>query len=126
MLYFVIYITIYTDVNTLINFYAKIVLVDGSSYLFRAYHALPNLSNSQGEPTGAILGVINMLKKLPDIYNTKYVAVVLIQKVKIFVMRCILNIKLIVKAMDDELRVQIQPLHEIIKNGLSAYHKRWC
>ena len=42
----------------------KLVLVDGSAYLYRAFHALPPLSNSQGEPTGAVLGVLNMLNKL--------------------------------------------------------------
>ena len=42
----------------------KLVLVDGSSYLYRAFHALPPLSNSRGEPTGAVLGVLNMLNKL--------------------------------------------------------------
>lgn len=93
----------------------KIVLVDGSSYLFRAYHALPNLSNSQGEPTGAILGVINMLKKLPSIYDTEYVAVVFDPKGKNFRHEMYPEYKANRKAMDDELRVQIQPLHEIIK-----------
>ena len=93
----------------------KIVLVDGSSYLFRAYHALPNLSNSQGEPTGAILGVINMLKKLPAIYDTEYVAVVFDPKGKNFRYEMYPEYKANRKAMDDELRVQIQPLHEIIK-----------
>ncbi|MSQ99942.1 MAG: hypothetical protein EXR88_00890, partial [Gammaproteobacteria bacterium] len=43
---------------------ADLVLVDGSSYLYRAFHALPPFTNSQGEPTGAVLGVINMLNKL--------------------------------------------------------------
>lgn len=93
----------------------KIVLVDGSSYLFRAYHALPNLSNSQGEPTGAILGVINMLKKLPTIYDTEYVAVVFDPKGKNFRHEMYPEYKANRKAMDDELRVQIEPLHEIIK-----------
>ncbi|WP_150467878.1 DNA polymerase I [Francisella sp. SYW-9] len=93
----------------------KIVLVDGSSYLFRAYHALPNLSNSQGAPTGAILGVINMLKKLPAIYETDYVAVVFDPKGKNFRHEMYPEYKANRKAMDDELRVQIQPLHDIIK-----------
>jgi len=42
----------------------KLILVDGSSYLYRAFHALPPLSNSKGEPTGAVLGVLNMLNKM--------------------------------------------------------------
>lgn len=93
----------------------KIVLVDGSSYLFRAYHALPNLTNSQGEPTGAIIGVINMLKKLPVMYDTEYVAVVFDPKGKNFRHQMYPEYKANRKAMDDELRVQIQPLHQIIK-----------
>lgn len=93
----------------------KIVLVDGSSYLFRAYHALPNLTNSQGEPTGAIIGVINMLKKLPAMYDTEYVAVVFDPKGKNFRHDMYAEYKANRKSMDDELRVQIQPLHEIIQ-----------
>lgn len=93
----------------------KIVLVDGSSYLFRAYHALPYLTNSKGEPTGAILGIINMLKKLPTRYKTDYVAVIFDPKGKTFRHDMYPEYKANRKAMDDELRVQIQPLHEIIK-----------
>ncbi|MBK2357022.1 DNA polymerase I [Francisella hispaniensis] len=93
----------------------KIVLVDGSSYLFRAYHALPHLTNSQGEPTGAIIGVINMLKKLPIMYDTEYVAVVFDAKGKNFRHQLYPEYKAHRKDMDDELRVQIEPLHQIIK-----------
>ena len=93
----------------------NIVLVDGSSYLFRAYHALPFLTNKQGEPTGAILGVINMLKKLPTKYKTDYVAVIFDAKGKSFRHDIYPKYKANRKSMDDELRVQIQPLHDIIK-----------
>ncbi|QLE79495.1 DNA polymerase I [Francisella sp. Scap27] len=93
----------------------NIVLVDGSSYLFRAYHALPFLTNKQGEPTGAILGVINMLKKLPTKYNTEHVAVIFDAKGKSFRNDIYSEYKANRKSMDDELRVQIKPLHEIIK-----------
>ncbi|APA83772.1 DNA polymerase I [Francisella tularensis] len=93
----------------------KIVLVDGSSYLFRAYHALPHLTNSQGEPTGAIIGVINMLKKLPIMYDTEYVAVVFDAKGKNFRHQLYPQYKAHRKDIDDELRVQIQPLHQIIE-----------
>ena len=51
-------------------------LVDGSSYLYRAFHALPNLTNSHGEPTGALLGVANMLKRLLSEADPEYIAVV--------------------------------------------------
>ncbi|MFV9930874.1 MAG: DNA polymerase I [Francisella endosymbiont of Hyalomma asiaticum] len=99
----------------------KIVLVDGSSYLFRAYNALPHLTNSQGEPTGATIGVINMLKKLPIIYNTEYIAVVFDAKGKNFRHQIYPQYKAHRKDMDDELRVQIQPLHQIIeKMGFSV------
>ena len=93
----------------------KIVLVDGSSYLFRAFHALPNLTNNHGEPTGAILGVINMLKKLPTAYDTDYVAVIFDPKGKSFRNDIYPEYKANRKAMDENLRVQIAPLHDIIK-----------
>ena len=93
----------------------NIVLVDGSSYLFRAYHALPFLTNSKGEPTGAILGVINMLKKLPTKYNTEHIAVIFDAKGKSFRNDIYPEYKANRKSMDDELRVQIQPLHDIVK-----------
>lgn len=89
--------------------------MDGSSYLFRAYHALPHLTNSQGEPTGAIIGVINMLKKLPIMYDTEYVAVVFDAKGKNFRHQLYPQYKAHRKDIDDELRVQIQPLHQIIE-----------
>ena len=54
----------------------KMVLVDGSSYLYRAYHALPPLTNSKGFPTGAVYGVLNMINKLLDDQNTKFFIVV--------------------------------------------------
>ncbi|MBT5230925.1 MAG: hypothetical protein HOM11_11700, partial [Methylococcales bacterium] len=52
------------------------VLVDGSSYLFRAFHAMGPLTNSKGEPTGAILGVMNMLKKLLEQHPSEYIAII--------------------------------------------------
>jgi DNA polymerase-1 len=53
-----------------------LVLVDGSSYLYRAFHAMPSLSNSRNEPTGAVYGVINMLRRLLKDYDPEYMAVV--------------------------------------------------
>ncbi|MFB3078656.1 MAG: DNA polymerase I, partial [Lysobacterales bacterium] len=55
---------------------STLYLVDGSSYLYRAFHALPNLTNSRSEPTGALLGVANMLKRLLNEENPEYIAVV--------------------------------------------------
>lgn len=74
----------------------NIVLVDGSSYLFRAYHALPFLTNKQGEPTGAILGVINMLKNYQQNITPSMLQLSLMQRVKVFVMISIQNTKQIV------------------------------
>ena len=51
------------------------ILVDGSSYLYRAFHAMPSLHNSKGFPTGAVYGVVNMLRKLLNDYNPKYVLI---------------------------------------------------
>lgn len=93
----------------------KLVLVDGSSYLFRAFHALPYLTNSKGDPTGAITGVINMLRKLPDQHATKHVCVVFDAKGKNFRHDIYPEYKANRKKMADELRVQIEPLHKIIK-----------
>ena len=63
---------------------APFILVDGSSYLFRAYHALPPLMNSKGFPTGAIYGVINMLRKLLHDYPTEHIAVIFDPKGRTF------------------------------------------
>ncbi|WP_440994382.1 DNA polymerase I [Cysteiniphilum litorale] len=93
----------------------KIVLVDGSSYIFRAFHALPQLTNRQGEPTGAIFGVINMLKKLPKQLNTDHIAVVFDAKGKNFRHDLYPEYKANRKAMADELRVQISPVHEMVQ-----------
>ncbi|MDE5000698.1 DNA polymerase I, partial [Francisella tularensis subsp. holarctica] len=82
---------------------------------FRAYHALPHLTNSQGEPTGAIIGVINMIKKLPIMYDTEYVAVVFDANGKNFRHQLYPQYKAHRKDIEDELRVQIQPLHQIIE-----------
>lgn len=91
------------------------ILVDGSSYLFRAYHALPPLANSRGEPTGAIVGVLNMLKKLLDEYQPEYVAVVFDAPGGSFRNQIYSEYKANRPPIPDELRDQIQPLHEIIR-----------
>lgn len=90
------------------------ILVDGSSYLFRAYYALPSLTNSQGLPTGAIYGVINMLKRLLNDYGPEHIAVVFDPKGKTFRNELYAQYKANRSAMPDELSVQIKPLFEII------------
>ncbi|OQX48143.1 MAG: DNA polymerase I, partial [Candidatus Sedimenticola endophacoides] len=91
------------------------ILVDGSSYLFRAYHALPPLTNSRGEATGAIVGVINMLRKLIDEYRPKRMAVVFDAPGGSFRNQLYDQYKANRPPMPDDLREQIEPLHEIVR-----------
>lgn len=92
-----------------------LILVDGSAYLYRAFHALPPLMNSQGQPTGAIYGVINMIKKLRIDYHPDEMAVVFDSKEKTFRDALYQHYKSNRKAMPDELQLQIEPLHELIQ-----------
>ena len=92
-----------------------LVLVDGSSYLFRAFHALPPLMTSQGLPTGAIKGVLNMLKKLVKDYQPKNMAVIFDAKGKTFRNDLYPEYKANRPPMPDDLRAQIEPLHKAIK-----------
>jgi DNA polymerase-1 len=91
------------------------VLVDGSSYLFRAYHALPKLTNSKGEATGALIGVLNMLRKLLDDYAPEYVAVVFDAPGKVFREDIYPEYKANRPPMPDDLREQIAPLQAVIR-----------
>ena len=91
------------------------ILVDGSSYLFRAFHGLPPLTNSKGQDTGAIYGVVNMLKSLIKQYNPTHMAVVFDAKGKTFRDDIYKEYKANRPPMPDELRSQIEPLHAIIK-----------
>ncbi|WP_243079961.1 DNA polymerase I [Pantoea sp. MQR6] len=92
-----------------------LILVDGSSYLYRAYHAFPPLTNSAGEPTGAMYGVLNMLKSLLTQYNPSHVAVVFDAKGKTFRDELFEHYKSHRPPMPDDLRAQIEPLHEMVK-----------
>ncbi|GFD78922.1 DNA polymerase I [Tenacibaculum sp. KUL118] len=91
------------------------ILVDGSSYLFRAFHGLPPLTNSKGQDTGAIYGVVNMLKSLIKQYNPTHMAVIFDAKGKTFRDDIYEEYKANRPPMPDELRSQIEPLHAIIK-----------
>lgn len=94
------------------------VLVDGSSYLFRAYHVLQvtqDLKNSNGEPTGAILGVVNMLRRLVNDYQPEYIAVVFDAPGGSFRNQIYKEYKANRPPMPEDLRVQIEPLHDIIR-----------
>ncbi len=91
------------------------VLVDGSSYLFRAYHAMPGFSNSRGEPTGTIYGVINMIRRLLKDYTPEHIAIVFDAKGKTFRNDMYPEYKANRPPMPDDLRRQIEPIHEIIR-----------
>ncbi|MFY0991777.1 DNA polymerase I [Halomonas sp. C05BenzN] len=92
-----------------------IVLVDGSSYLYRAFHALPPLTTSSGQPTGAIKGVLNMLKRLIKDYPDSPMAVVFDAKGKTFRDELFEQYKAHRPPMPDDLRSQVEPLHACVK-----------
>ncbi|NOX70762.1 MAG: DNA polymerase I [Gammaproteobacteria bacterium] len=93
----------------------KLVLVDGSSYLYRAYHALPPLTTSRGEPTGAIHGVLNMLNKLAREQETEHFAVVFDAPGKTFRDELYAQYKANRPPMPDDLRPQIEPILDAVK-----------
>lgn len=91
------------------------ILVDGSSYLYRAFHALPSLANSKGFPTGAIYGIVNMLRKMLDDYDPEYMAVIFDAKGKTFRNDLYHKYKANRPEMPKELMQQIEPIHEAIR-----------
>ncbi|SQH74652.1 fused DNA polymerase I 5'-_3' exonuclease; 3'-_5' polymerase; 3'-_5' exonuclease [Shewanella benthica] len=92
-----------------------LVLVDGSSYLYRAYYSPPHLTNSKGEATGAVYGVINMLRSLLKQYEPTQMAVIFDAKGKTFRNDMYADYKAQRPPMPDDLRTQIEPLHRIIR-----------
>ncbi|UAK21237.1 DNA polymerase I [Kluyvera sp. CRP] len=92
-----------------------LILVDGSSYLYRAYHAFPPLTNRAGEPTGAMYGVLNMLRSLILQYQPTHAAVVFDAKGKTFRDELFEDYKSHRPPMPDDLRAQIEPLHAMVK-----------
>ncbi|HDG1669028.1 DNA polymerase I [Kluyvera ascorbata] len=92
-----------------------LILVDGSSYLYRAYHAFPPLTNRAGEPTGAMYGVLNMLRSLILQYQPTHAAVVFDAKGKTFRDELFEDYKSHRPPMPDDLRAQIEPLHTMVK-----------
>ncbi|MGP1954606.1 MAG: 5'-3' exonuclease H3TH domain-containing protein, partial [Arsenophonus sp. NC-QC1-MAG3] len=90
------------------------ILVDASFYLYRAYHAFPSLTNSAGEPTGAMYGVVNMLRSLIMQYHPSHIAIVFDAKGKTFRNELFDQYKSQRPPMPDDLREQIVPLHEIL------------
>ncbi|MCD9464776.1 DNA polymerase I [Photobacterium phosphoreum] len=92
-----------------------LILIDGSSYLYRAYHAAPNFTNSDGEPTGAIYGVVNMLRSMLRQFSTDRIAVIFDAKGKTFRDDIYPEYKANRPPMPEDLRGQIAPLHAVIK-----------
>ena len=92
----------------------KLILVDGSSYLYRAFHALPPLSNSKGEPTGAVLGVLNMLNKMIKEESPERIAVVFDAPGRTFRDDLFDQFKAHRVPMPDDLRAQVQPLLDVV------------
>ena len=94
---------------------STLYLVDGSSYLYRAFHALPHLSNSHGEPTGALLGVANMLKRLVNEDDPEYIAVVFDARGPTFRHELYPEYKANRPPMPRELRAQVEPILEFTR-----------
>ena len=93
---------------------SKLVLIDGSSYLYRAFYALPRLSNSRGDPTGAVHGVLNMINKMIKEQSTEYIAVIFDAPGKTFRDEMFEEYKATREPMPEELRQQVEPLLEVV------------
>jgi DNA polymerase-1 len=92
-----------------------LLLVDGSSYLYRAFHAMPDLRNTEGAPTGAIYGMINMLRRLRNDYAAAYIACVFDAKGKTFRDDLYPEYKAQRASMPDDLARQVEPIHEAVR-----------
>jgi len=92
-----------------------LLLVDGSSYLYRAFHALPDLRSAEGHPTGAMHGMVNMLRRLRADFPAAYIACVFDAKGKTFRDHLYPEYKATRASMPDDLRLQIEPIHEAVK-----------
>ncbi len=101
--------------SSLSVFSGPLVLVDGSSYLYRAYHALPPLTNSKGQPTGAVKGVVNMMRRLIKDYPHSQIAVVFDAKGKTFRDDMYAEYKANRPPMPEDLRPQVQPILDIVQ-----------
>ena len=92
-----------------------LLLVDGSSYLYRAFHALPDMRNAEGAPTGALYGMINMLRRLRSDYPAAYIACVFDAKGKTFRDDMYAEYKATRKSMPEDLALQIEPIHAAVR-----------
>ncbi|PWF49241.1 DNA polymerase I [Massilia glaciei] len=93
-----------------------LLLVDGSSYLYRAFHALPDLRSPDGHPTGAMHGMVNMLRRLRQDYPAAFIACVFDAKGKTFRDDLYAEYKATRASMPDDLRLQIEPIHEAVRH----------
>jgi len=93
-----------------------LLLVDGSSYLYRAFHALPDLRSADGHPTGAMHGMVNMLRRLRADYPAAFIACVFDAKGKTFRDDMYPEYKATRASMPDDLRLQIEPIHEAVRH----------
>ena len=92
-----------------------LLLVDGSSYLYRAFHAMPDLRNPKGEPTGAIYGMINMLRRLRTELPTTHIACIFDAKGPTFRDELYPQYKANRSSMPEDLVAQIEPIHAVVK-----------
>jgi len=92
-----------------------VILVDGSAYLYRAFHAMPPLTNAKGQPTGAIYGVVNMLRKLVADYQPDVMVVVFDASGKTFRDDIYAEYKANRASMPDDMRSQIKPLYSVVE-----------
>jgi DNA polymerase-1 len=92
-----------------------LLLVDGSSYLYRAFHALPDMRNAEGAPTGALYGIINMLRRLRHDYPASYIACIFDAKGKTFRDNLYAEYKATRKSMPEDLVLQIEPIHAAVR-----------
>src|SRR6476469_3610837 len=92
-----------------------LLLVDGSSYLYRAFHAMPDLRNADGAPTGAIYGMINMLRRLRSDFPSAYMACVFDAKGKTFRDHLYAEYKANRASMPEDLGKQVEPIHEAVR-----------
>src|SRR5476649_2919198 len=93
----------------------KLLLVDGSSYLYRAFHAMPDLRNKEGDPTGAIYGIVNMLRRLKQDHPAQYSACVFDAKGKTFRDDWYPEYKANRASMPEDLVRQIEPIHAVVE-----------
>ena len=104
-----------TSAKTEVTTTPPAILVDGSAYLYRAFHAMPPLTNSKGQPTGAIYGVVNMLRRLVTDYQPEIMVVVFDASGKTFRDDIYPEYKANRASMPDDMRTQIKPLYSVVE-----------